>query len=93
MPDEVLSDGFAISARPVGTHAVLVEILGELDVPITNRDVHCVTVGVQQRRRPHPPLHLVGGDALNQVLIHRTGHSSPAPNGVRVPHGSAIPSR
>ena len=32
MPDEVLSDGFAISARPVGTHAVLVEILGELDV-------------------------------------------------------------
>ena len=31
MPDEVLSDGFAISARPVGTHAVLVEILGELD--------------------------------------------------------------
>jgi hypothetical protein len=32
MPEEVLSDGFAISARPVGTHAVLVEILGELDV-------------------------------------------------------------
>ena len=32
MPDEVLSDGFAISARPVGTHAVLVEMLGELDV-------------------------------------------------------------
>jgi anti-sigma B factor antagonist len=32
MPDEVLSDGFAISARPVGTHAVLVEILGELDI-------------------------------------------------------------
>jgi len=32
MPDEVFSDGFAISARPVGTHAVLVEILGELDV-------------------------------------------------------------
>ena len=27
MPDEVLSDGFAISARPIGTHAVLVEIL------------------------------------------------------------------
>jgi len=32
MPDEVLSDGFAIDARPVGTHAVLVEILGELDI-------------------------------------------------------------
>ena len=32
MPDEVLSDGFAISARPIGTHAVLVEILGELDM-------------------------------------------------------------
>ena len=32
MPDEVLSDGFAISARPIGTHAVLVEIVGELDV-------------------------------------------------------------
>ena len=32
MPDEVLSDGFVISARPVGTHAVLVQILGELDV-------------------------------------------------------------
>ena len=31
MPDEVFSDGFAISARPVGAHAVLVEILGELD--------------------------------------------------------------
>jgi anti-anti-sigma factor len=32
MPDEVLSDGFAISARPVGTHALLVAILGELDI-------------------------------------------------------------
>ena len=32
MPDEVLSDGFAISARPVGAHAVLVEVQGELDV-------------------------------------------------------------
>ena len=32
MPDEVLSDGFAISARPVAAQAVLVEILGELDV-------------------------------------------------------------
>ena len=32
MPDEVLSDGFAISARPVGTHAILVAILGELDI-------------------------------------------------------------
>jgi hypothetical protein len=32
MPDEVLSDGFAISARLVDTHAVLVEILGELDI-------------------------------------------------------------
>jgi anti-anti-sigma factor len=31
MPDEVVSDGFAIRARPVGTHAVLGEILGELD--------------------------------------------------------------
>ena len=45
MPDEVLSDGFAISARPVGTHALCsVEILGELDVPVAGaRDVHCVT--------------------------------------------------
>jgi hypothetical protein len=25
MPDEVVSDGFAIRARPVGTHAVLVD--------------------------------------------------------------------
>ncbi len=32
MPDEVLSDGFAIRPRPVGTHAVLVEIRGELDI-------------------------------------------------------------
>ena len=32
MPDEVPSDGFAISARPIGTHAVLVEILGDLDI-------------------------------------------------------------
>src|SRR4051794_39863711 len=32
MPDEVLSDGFAIGARAVGAYAVLVEILGELDV-------------------------------------------------------------
>jgi len=32
MPDEVLSDGFAISARPIGTHAILVAILGELDI-------------------------------------------------------------
>ena len=32
MPDDVLSDGFAISPRPVGTHVVLVEILCELDV-------------------------------------------------------------
>jgi anti-sigma B factor antagonist len=32
MLDEGLSDGFAIRARPVGTHAVLVEILGELDI-------------------------------------------------------------
>ena len=32
MPDEVLSDGFAISARPVAAQAVPVEILGELDV-------------------------------------------------------------
>jgi anti-sigma B factor antagonist len=32
MPDEVPSDGFAISARPSGTHAVLVEILGDLDI-------------------------------------------------------------
>jgi anti-sigma B factor antagonist len=31
MPDEVLSDGFAIRARPVGAHAILVEMLGELD--------------------------------------------------------------
>jgi hypothetical protein len=31
MPGEVLSDGFAIGARPVGAHAVLVEIPGELD--------------------------------------------------------------
>ena len=32
MPDEVVSDGFAIRARPVGTHTVLVEIFGELDI-------------------------------------------------------------
>jgi anti-sigma B factor antagonist len=32
MPDDVLSDGFAIGARSVGAYAVLVEILGELDV-------------------------------------------------------------
>ena len=32
MPDEVLSDGFAISARPLDNHAVWVEILGELDI-------------------------------------------------------------
>jgi anti-sigma B factor antagonist len=32
MPDEVLGDGFVIGARPVSTHAVLVEILGELDI-------------------------------------------------------------
>jgi anti-sigma B factor antagonist len=37
MPDEVLSDGFAISARPIGTHAVLVEILGELDIQTVPR--------------------------------------------------------
>ena len=32
MPDEVLGNGFAISARPVGTYALLVAILGELDI-------------------------------------------------------------
>jgi anti-sigma B factor antagonist len=32
MPDDVVSDGFAIRARSVGTHTVLVEILGELDI-------------------------------------------------------------
>ena len=32
MPDGVLSDGFEISAWPFGTHVVVVEVLGELDV-------------------------------------------------------------
>jgi hypothetical protein len=63
------------------------------DPATAHRDVHGVPLGVQQRRRAHPALHLVDGVTLDECWSTRIGQASPGPNGVRVPHGSAIASR
>lgn len=43
------------------------------DPAVPDRDVHGVTVGVQDRRGLDPPVHLLRHDALRQVGVHARG--------------------